>query len=74
MIYEIAVGAFIALALYDFVEYLSIEVARRVNIKRTQNYIKEMLDLYDDQDEYVFESAKPRKKAAVKKKPAAKRK
>jgi len=72
MIYDIAVGAFLALAVYDLVAHLAHHLAHQVQAKQRVNKLKRLMDEWDDMDEYVFD--KPRKKAAVKKKAVAKRK
>ena len=73
MIYDIAVGAFIALVLFDLVGYLAKEITYRIQIKRRAEQLREFMESLDDQ-EYAFTPAKPRKKAVAKKKTATKRK
>jgi hypothetical protein len=73
MIYDIAVGAFIALVLFDLVGYLAKEITYRIQIKRRAEQLREFMESVDEQN-FQFRSAKPRKKAVTKKKTAAKRK
>lgn len=73
MIYDIAVGAFIALVLFDLVGYLAKEITYRIQVKRRTEQLREFMESLDDQ-EYAFAPAKPRKKAVAKKKTATKRK
>ena len=74
MIYDIAVGAFIALVVYDLVAHLAHQLAHQVQAKQRVAKLKRLMDEWDDMDEYVFDKPKPRKKASVKKKAVAKRK
>jgi hypothetical protein len=73
MIYDIAVGAFIALVLFDLVGYLAKEITYRIQLKRRAEQLREFIESMDEQ-EFQFSSAKPRKKAVAKKKTATKRK
>ena len=73
MIYDIAVGAFIALVLFDLVGYLAKEITYRIQVKRRTEQLREFMESLDDQ-EYAFTPAKPRKKTVAKKKTATKRK
>lgn len=73
MIYDIAVGAFIALAVYDLVAHLSHLLAHKVQTKQRVAKLKRLIDEWDDMEEYVFDKPQPRKKAAVKKKAVAKK-
>lgn len=77
MIFEIAVGAFIALAVYDLVLELAQEIEYRVNRKRRAGRAEELLKALS-LEPYVYLPKPVRKKAAVKPKPrkkaAAKRK
>lgn len=74
MIYDIAVGAFIALVLFDLVTHLAHLLAHKIQTKQRVAKLKRLMDEWDDMDEYVFSSPKPRKKAATKKKATTKRK
>jgi hypothetical protein len=72
MIYEIAVGAFIALAVYDLVSELAEEINYRINAKRRSARAKQLLEALS-LEPYVYSPAKPvRKKAAAKPKPRKK--
>ena len=73
MIYDIAVGAFIALVLFDLVGYLAKEITYRIQSKRRAEQLREFIESMDEQ-EFQFSSTKPLKKAVTKKKTAAKRK
>jgi hypothetical protein len=76
MIFEIAVGAFIALAVYDLIGELAEEIHYRINAKRRASRAKQLLEALS-LEPYVYTPAKPaRKKAATKprKKAVAKRK
>lgn len=73
MIYDIAVGAFIALVLFDLVGYLAKEITYRIQSKRRAEQLREFIESLDEQ-EFAFSPAKPRKKAVAKKKTATKRK
>lgn len=64
MIYDIAVGAFIALALYDLVAHIAKDIAYRVNARQR---VKKLQEMFEDWEEYTFEQPKTRKKAAPKK-------
>ena len=74
MIYDIAVGAFIALVVFDLVTHLAHLLAHKIQTKQRIAKLKQLMDEWDDLDEYQFGPVKPRKKAAVKKKAVAKRK
>jgi len=71
MIYDIAVGAFIALAAFDLVSYAAGKIAYQVTMKQRAKKLQELMDSWDD---IQFSKPKPRKKAAVKKKVVTKRK
>jgi len=73
MIYDIAVGAFIALVLFDLVGYLAKEITYRIQVRRRAEQLREFIESMDDQ-EFAFRPAKARKKTVAKKKTAAKRK
>lgn len=73
MIYDIAVGAFIALVLFDLVGYLAKEITYRIQLRRRAEQLREFMESVDEQN-FQFRSVKPRKKATAKKKTAAKRK
>ena len=73
MIYDIAVGAFIALVVFDLVGFLAKEITYKIQVKHRAEQLREFIESIDKQ-EFAFSPAKPRKKAAAKKKTAAKRK
>ena len=73
MIYDIAVGAFIALVLFDLVGYLAKEITYKIQSKRRAEQLREFIESLDEQ-EFAFSPAKPCKKAVAKKKTATKRK
>lgn len=73
MIYDIAVGAFIALVLFDLVGFLAKEITYKIQAKRRAEQLREFIESLDEQ-EFAFSPAKPRKKAVAKKKTATKRK
>jgi hypothetical protein len=73
MIYDIAVGAFIALVLFDLVGYLAKEITYRIQLRRRAEQLREFMESVDEQN-FQFRSTKPRKKAITKKKTATKRK
>lgn len=70
MIYDIAIGALIALTLRDVILYLAEYINAKINSKRSQLRIKRWLEELDDED--IWET-RPVKKIA-KKAPAKKRK
>ena len=72
MILEIAIGAFIALAVYDLVSELAEEINYRINSKRRAARAKQLLEALS-LEPYGYAPAKPvRKKAAAKPKPRKK--
>lgn len=71
MIYDIAVGAFIALAAFDLVTYIAHKIAYQVTMKQRAKKLQELMHSWDD---IQFSKPKSRKKAQVKKKAVAKRK
>lgn len=73
MIYDIAVGAFIALVVFDLVGFLAKEITYKIQAKRRAEQLREFIESMDEQ-EFAFSPAKTRKKAVVKKKTPAKRK
>lgn len=64
MIYDIAVGAFIALAVFDLVSYAAGKIAYQVTLKQRAKKVQEIFDSWDD---IQFSQPKPRKKAPAKK-------
>ena len=72
MIFEIAVGAFIALTVYDLVTELAREIAYRVNKSQRHKQVELLLESLQVAVKPVRKKAaakpKPRKKAAAKRK------
>ena len=64
MIYDIAVGAFIALAAFDLVSYAAGKIAYQVTMKQRAKKLQELMHSWDD---IQFSKPKPRKKAPAKK-------
>ena len=74
MIYDIAVGAFIALAAYDFISHAAEYIYNRSMDASRRRKLEAIMDEWWD-TEYLFGESKPKvkakpiKKTAVKKKP-----
>ena len=75
MIYDIAMGALIALTVYNVLDHIAKEIAIRINQKRRSVQLRKLIDSWDDEyEDYQFSTHKPSKKAPPKKKATAKRK
>ena len=75
MIYDIALGAFIALAAHDLISHLAHQLVIQIRVRRRIKNLDNIMDTWGYESEgYVFSPVTTRKKATTKKKAVAKRK